>query len=787
MYNRRIAGRIRLLGLAVLLAGWQACFRVDDAWAQEPYVTEWVEAPTGSAVLEERTRWAREAAHSAEEFDEVIIPQGRAGCAHQALGARSSGPDLVVAHLQALRRWGRLGDITAYSVGTTVCNFGDESALWILNTNEHPIIAQHMYRLKNGRFEQIGMSWCAHAFYAMNGTFCSDQCVSDGGNELRARCSDAHSAGVNGLQANCAPRYSVNAATASFPYPWIAPPLEATIGRRVQIHDADLHPPDNPGAIYFVEGNYLTADESAAGNDENNASYRRIEVIWDEGEVYDIAFVAGHETQRERPAIMAWQDVDPTVTVAYVDIPDDGRMILAYKVTYLGGDWYHYEYALYNMNSHRSGQSFSIPIPDGVSVSSNGFHDVDYHSGNPYDPTDWPATLDGGSLTWETTPYLSDPDANALRWGTTYTFWFDADVPPGIADATVDLFRPGTPASVDIPAWGPVPLTGADCNSNGADDALDIFVGTSNDCNHTGIPDECDITEGTSLDCNTNGTPDECEADCNANEIPDECDITEGTSLDCNTNGTPDECETDCNTNGIPDDCDIAVGTSDDCDSNGIPDSCSLVWGAASDCNTNDVLDNCDLSAGTSPDCNGNSVPDECDLASGSSGDCNSNSVPDECDISGSTSADCNDNDIPDECEPYADCNSNEIADFCDVAVGTSRDCNNSSIPDECELAAGTSLDCNSNEIPDTCDLTSGTSEDCQPNGIPDECDIAGGTSEDLNQNTYPDECEGGVPALSEWGPMVMGLLLLAAGTVVFRRRRLLMARAPDGARPHRE
>jgi len=62
---------------------------------------------------------------------------------------------------------------------------------------------------------------------------------------------------------------------------------------------------------------------------------------------------------------------------------------------------------------------------------------------------------------------------------------------------------------------------------------------------------------------------------------------------------------------------------------------------------------------------------------------------------------------------------------------------------------------------------------DCQPNGIPDECDVAQGTSADVNGNDIPDECEDlrPIPALSAGGLTLLGLLLLAAGTIYILRR----------------
>ena len=44
---------------------------------------------------------------------------------------------------------------------------------------------------------------------------------------------------------------------------------------------------------------------------------------------------------------------------------------------------------------------------------------------------------------------------------------------------------------------------------------------------------------------------------------------------------------------------------------------------------------------------------------------------------------------------------------------------------------------------------------------VPDECDIAAGASQDLDGNGIPDECEGIIPAVSQWGLVILALLLL--------------------------
>ena len=36
----------------------------------------------------------------------------------------------------------------------------------------------------------------------------------------------------------------------------------------------------------------------------------------------------------------------------------------------------------------------------------------------------------GGAVSWTTSEFADNPDANALRWATMYNMWFTADAPP---------------------------------------------------------------------------------------------------------------------------------------------------------------------------------------------------------------------------------------------------------------------------------------------------------------------------------------------------------------------
>jgi hypothetical protein len=247
----------------------------------------------------------------------------------------------------------------------------------------------------------------------------------------------------------------VNATTGVFPMPYGSAGLSGNaIYKRLQVENADVDPALNAGALYFGEGHYVTADDAAAGNHHNNASYRPVGVgVFSNGGW--VLSLTG-QTVRQAPAVFAWQAEDPEVVLHAADDGSGGRFHAASRASDNGDGTWHYEYALHNLNSHHSAGSFSIPVPAGVSVSNIGFHDVPYHSGEPYDGTDWAVSAGAGTVTWATGRFDAQNDtANALRWGTVYNFRFDADTPPRAADATIGLYRPGEPAAITVAGLGP--------------------------------------------------------------------------------------------------------------------------------------------------------------------------------------------------------------------------------------------------------------------------------------------------------------------------------------------
>ncbi len=458
-------------------------------------------------------------------------------------------PDVIVYGLYGTVSYGseiipQTGElVSGFAVGTIACNAGTANLVWFADTNQHPVIAQNMYRLMDNRFEQIGMSWVKHGFYATDSSHCA-QCTDTNGSVpgyyLAVGCSDLYSASLNGNWTYLGPRSEINAHTGYNPGPVIyTPPPSPHISEgRLQVPNADLDPALNPGAVYYLEGHYVTPDDAEAGNDDNNIAYKQVIVLPSGVDRFMLA-ESGEPSVPETAAIYAWAAVDPTVVMREVRVPDEGLFIVGAKSSDLGDGFYRYEYAVFNMNSDRSAGSFSVPLPPGTVVDSTGFHDVSYHSGEIYSDLEWNVTVTTEAVTWSTLPADEDWDANALRWSTLYNFRLVCTALPGLRDVTLGLFKPGTPTAVTVSTEAPavaLPCTNDEdcedydyCTGSGYCSMGTCHYTFLSDCNGSGREDECDIAEGTALDCNTNG-------------VPDECDIASGFSFDENGNGIPDEC-----------------------------------------------------------------------------------------------------------------------------------------------------------------------------------------------------------------------------------------------------
>jgi len=396
--------------------------------------------------------------------------------------AGANGPDVIAGAINGIAKYGSTtvaGELVmSYAVGSTACNIGDTAIDWRSSPdNRHPYISQNMYRVKDGRIQQIGLGWGRHGFAALQQILCSTCAPHTDHTALGIGCASPYTASFNGETQSLGARSEVNAATGVFPgiYNVGMPPSTTVIGRRIQVKSSDLNPALNAEAIYIAEAQYIHPADAASANDDNNASWRTFTVGSLSGGAYNLAMSG--TTNQQQPAITAWRAVDPAVTLVSADVPSDGRFILGYRVSPNTNGTWRYEYAVQNLNSDRSARLFEVPLPLDATVTNIGFSDIAYHSGDPYDSIDWSTSTSNGFVRWTGPDFAANPNGNALRYSTLYNFWFDADVPPRAGSVSVGLFKPGAAgAPMAIALAAQIPARKGDLDGDGAVGAGDLAV-----------------------------------------------------------------------------------------------------------------------------------------------------------------------------------------------------------------------------------------------------------------------------------------------------------------------
>lgn len=381
--------------------------------------------------------------------------------------ATTSGPDVTIINITDVGNYTTSGTVNGYrgyAVGTNSCNVGSQPVWWCNSStsyctaDQHPVIAQNLYRLEGGRFQQIGLSWLKHGFLSTNSpnSACNpaQPCAGapHGGDQLGLGCTDTYGSGLNGSRP-LGMRSEVNVTAGTFPYPYTSVGASAAPDQRVKVLDSDLDPQLHARALYWAEAQYVTADDAAANNGLNNASYRPVTV----GASPARNITVTGTTVREKSALYAWKAADAAVEIANVDFTSSPSTIVerfegASRVTDGGDGTWHYEVAIHNVNSQRAARAYSIAFPAGTTVLNAGSHVIAHHSGEPYTNEDWTADITDNVVTWSTDTFATNANANALRWATTFNFWVDTDQPPQSGSThALALFTPGTPTEVAVP------------------------------------------------------------------------------------------------------------------------------------------------------------------------------------------------------------------------------------------------------------------------------------------------------------------------------------------------
>lgn len=422
----------------------------------------------------------------------AFLGQSNAGARPADDGGTSAGADVIVGAIPDYTKYykGTINGETwlAYAFGSTSCNIGNEILQWqAAPSNQHPVIPQNLYRVKDGGFEHIGVSWVKHGFCALQQNLCGTCQPVSGGcpSSLGVGCSDPYTASLNGAQSDLRPRFQINPSTGYFNTSQTDPGASdpAAAEERLRVKQNDLNPTLNAGAQYFAECQYIHPQDAAAGNALNNASYRKVLIGADSSTGYALSFSG--TTVQQVPAIYAWQVVHSDVSLKTVDIAGDGRFNVASRAWEVSPGVWHYEYVVHNLNSDRAGYSFSVPVPTSVTVNNIGFARPLYHSGEPFANDMWTGVQSGGAVTW-TCPqtYAQNTNGAAIRWASAYTFRFECSAAPASAQGvgTIGLFKPGNPTSGSAPVavpGGPSFQPG-DLNQDGAVDGADLGILLSN-------------------------------------------------------------------------------------------------------------------------------------------------------------------------------------------------------------------------------------------------------------------------------------------------------------------
>ncbi|MCH2105308.1 MAG: hypothetical protein MK291_01550 [Planctomycetes bacterium] len=403
-----------------------------------------------------------------------------------SLQAQSQGPDIVVHQLGVdgndtndIHYWGTSGGIRAYSLATQSCNIGNQTVLWQSNNTNHPVIGQSMYRLKDGRFEQIGQSWLKHGFCAVSEPGCGS-CQSTPCSTLGIGCADTYWATLNDGSSG-GPKHEISPTSGQIQYPYSSPSGPSAIRGRLQVYEEDIDPNQNAGAVYFGSSLYISEHDHSFGNAANNSSWRKLDVV-------SITNIDGDgPTNVGMAPPYAWRAEENSVVVTKVTNLNEagaginGYYFVGHNVVDNGDGTYSYHYAVYNLNSEQGCGDFSIPVTSNAQLTDVYFNDVEYHSGELQDNTNWTHSISGGEIKWECTEtYAQNPNGNAIRWGTTYSFGFTTASAPQDVTATMGMYEPGVSSALTVPVKGPGTPPPLFINfPSGRPDTIDPSGGTS--------------------------------------------------------------------------------------------------------------------------------------------------------------------------------------------------------------------------------------------------------------------------------------------------------------------
>ena len=225
----------------------------------------------------------------------------------QPLTGAEGGADIIDIEISACfggREWGRDGawpngysgsaiSTQSHNVGTVPVDWFAPGNVGEVLENRHPFIGQNMYRLRDGRLEQIGQAFIKHGFFSEN-AMCGSQ---PDGQHLGVGCFDTYDTVSNQIFLYLGPRSELNPLTGYWEpcgshfdtgeigYPVAVPgdcvrthgsTGHAGTDHRLGVYDQDILAADSNTDL-FIEGFYIVAGDD---NITNNWRHQRTQLDW---------------------------------------------------------------------------------------------------------------------------------------------------------------------------------------------------------------------------------------------------------------------------------------------------------------------------------------------------------------------------------------------------------------------------------------------------------------------------------------------------------------------------
>lgn len=407
--------------------------------------------------------------------DQELTARGAAACEDRPYWPQDGHrADIALTGIDGVQYQGRdLSDPSRIKLAPSAWlkNLGEADVPWIAKFEEntvypyapndqHPYLVWSLYRLHQGRVEQLGVSGVKHAFNTVN-LHCDLDCEyikvnTNSGDVLGPGCEDVYGASTNDMNSAMGPRGEIVASQGAFTSTdsffdsnddGAQDHESEEFENRLLVEEAALLAPN---ARYFVDAWYLVQCDADIWN---SMGFREVAPVAD-GDGWLFPFVGSFE---QGPAIDRWVAEgsggnlvsDHAVVTVASESPEaacpegmpQGHARLLVRVERLAGG-YHFIYALQNYDIDRGIDGIEIPLADGASAGGMSF-------GGP-GAENWSGSLDESNDRIEFAPQAG---GEPLGWATLHRFEFITSASPAhgtisLALAPTDTAQPQS-ASVD--------------------------------------------------------------------------------------------------------------------------------------------------------------------------------------------------------------------------------------------------------------------------------------------------------------------------------------------------